>query len=174
MTESIQFAHNAETHNALISFQSHSTEDDVSFLNEARAKAKEQNLPFAGSVTPPQAWQLVHDGLATLVDVRTAEERKFVGAVPDTLHVAWMTGLSLNRNPRFVKEFEIKVKDKNSTVLLLCRSGKRSAAAAEALTNSGFTNIFNIEGGFEGEINEDGQRGSLGGWRFHSLPWTQD
>jgi len=143
-------------------------------LELARQQAQTQQLPFAGTVTPIAAWRLVQDGLATLVDVRTAEERKFVGLVPESLHVAWMTGLSLNRNPRFVKEFENKLKDKNNVALLLCRSGKRSAAAAEALTNAGFTNIFNIDGGFEGEINAENQRGSLGGWRFHSLPWTQD
>jgi rhodanese-related sulfurtransferase len=80
----------------------------------------------------------------------------------------------MNRNPRFVKEFEIKVKNKSEVVLLLCRSGKRSAAAAEALAKSGFDSVFNIEGGFEGEINEQQQRGARGGWRSHSLPWVQD
>ncbi len=178
MTASTQFAENASATNvppiSLEQFHASITDEDAEVLNRARAKAGELGLSFAGQVTPPEAWQLVQDGAATLVDVRSAEERKFVGAVPDTVHVAWMTGLSLNRNPRFVKEFENKIKDKGNVVVLLCRSGKRSAAAAEALTNSGFTNIFNIEGGFEGEINDDRQRGSLGGWRFHSLPWIQD
>ncbi len=40
---------------------------------------------------------------AVLVDVRTNEERKFVGYVPESIHVAWATGTSFNRNPRFLK-----------------------------------------------------------------------
>ena len=124
-------------------------------------------------VSPQAAWNLVSNGQAVLVDVRTAEERTFVGYVPDSVHVPWATGTSLTRNPRFVRELESKV-GKDKPILLLCRSGKRSAAAAEALAKSGFDSVFNIEGGFEGEINDRHQRGSLGGWRSHSLPWVQD
>lgn len=142
-------------------------------LADARRLAGQEGLPFAGSVSPEEAWALVQAGAATLVDVRTGEERKFVGQVPDTLHVAWATGTSLNRNPRFVKELEAKVR-KDQAVLLLCRSGKRSALAAEAATKAGFSLVFNVREGFEGELNEDGQRGSQDGWRFRRLPWFQD
>ena len=69
-------------------------------LQKARQRAAEEGLPYAGSVTPQDAWALFTSGEAILVDVRTAEERKFVGHVPETRHVAWMTGLSLSRNPR--------------------------------------------------------------------------
>jgi rhodanese-related sulfurtransferase len=175
MSESIQFSQDSShQHHDQIVAHSLTAEEEQQVLANARTQAQQQDLPFAGSIAPPDAWQLVQDGVATLVDVRTAEERKFVGYIPDSIHVAWMTGISLNRNPRFVKEVESKVKNKDSVVVLLCRSGKRSAAAAEALTKSGFTNIFNIESGFEGEINTDKQRGFLGGWRSHSLPWIQD
>lgn len=143
-------------------------------LTAARAEAQQQHLPFAGSLTPQAAWQLVSQGQAILVDVRTTEERKFVGYVPDSVHVAWMTGTAMNRNPRFVGEFSTKVRDKHALVLLLCRSGKRSAAAAEALTKAGYRNIFNVLEGFEGEIDPKQQRGKLGGWRIHDLPWVQD
>jgi len=49
----------------------------------------------------------------------------------------------------------------------------RSDAAAKALTAAGFRNAFNILEGFEGDLDADGQRGHLGGWRKHGLPWTQ-
>jgi len=174
MSESTQFSPDSTYQHNQHAISQPGSGDDEQVLANARSLAQQQELSFAGSVTAPDAWQLVQDGLATLVDVRTAEERKFVGYIPDSIHVAWATGISLNRNPRFVKEFENKVKNKDSVVLLLCRSGKRSAAAAEALTKAGFTHIFNIESGFEGEINPDNQRGFLGGWRSHSLPWLQD
>lgn len=146
-------------------------------LEAARATASAAGLPYAGSVAPKDAWTLVQAGKAVLVDVRTAEERKFVGQVPDiahaTAHVAWATGTSLTRNPRFVRELEAKV-GKDTAVLLLCRSGKRSAAAAEAAAKAGLVNVFNVLEGFEGEIDDQHQRGKSGGWRFHGLPWVQD
>ena len=142
-------------------------------LERARSIALEAGIGFAGSVTPQEAWALVRAGAATLIDVRTAEERKFVGHVPDTLHIAWMTGTSMLRNPRFVRELESKI-GKSAVVLLLCRSGKRSAAAADAAAKAGFTNVFNVLEGFEGELDEQQQRGRVGGWRSHSLPWVQD
>ncbi|MFZ6710109.1 rhodanese-like domain-containing protein [Undibacterium sp. TC9W] len=143
-------------------------------LTAARQRAKDAGLPFAGSVSPTDAWDLQQQGLAVIVDVRSNEERKFVGHLPDSLHVAWATGTALTRNPRFVKELEGKLKEKQAVVLLLCRSGKRSALAAEAASKAGLSNIFNIEQGFEGDLDEAQQRGHSGGWRFHKLPWVQD
>lgn len=142
-------------------------------LLEARGHAQVSRLNYAGGVTPADAWNLYSSGLALLVDVRTAEERKFVGHVPGSLHVAWATGTSLIRNPRFVRELEAKV-PKDAVLLLLCRSGRRSVLAAEAATKAGFAQVFNILEGFEGEIDEHNRRGSIGGWRSHSLPWIQD
>jgi rhodanese-related sulfurtransferase len=126
------------------------------------------------SVSPPQAWSLVGAGEALIVDVRSPEELKFVGQVPGSLNVPWATGTNLTRNPRFVRELEARVPDKHRRVLLLCRSGKRSALALEAARKAGFTRASNISEGFEGEIDAQGQRGHVGGWRSHALPWTQD
>ena len=142
-------------------------------LAQARQQAVADQLPYAGSVSPQVAWALFSRGEAVIVDVRTAEERKFVGQVPETRHVAWMTGLSLSRNPRFVKELEAKA-GKDEVILLLCRSGKRSAAAAEAATRAGFKNVFNILEGFEGDLDEEQRRGAFNGWRHAGLPWVQD
>lgn len=142
-------------------------------LSQARERARGDGLPYAGGVSPGDAWKLITAGRAVLVDVRTAEERKFVGHVPEGLHVAWATGTSMNRNPRFVKELEAKV-GKDRVVVFLCRSGKRSAAAAEAAAKAGFTSAFNILEGFEGELDAQQRRGGVGGWRFHGLPWIQD
>lgn len=142
-------------------------------LESARASALSTGLPYAGGLPPKAAWAVVQAEAATLVDVRSAEERKFVGQVPGSLHVAWATGTALTRNPRFVRELEAKF-TKDQPLLLLCRSGKRSALAAEAAAKAGFTRVFNVLEGFEGEIDANQQRGHGDGWRFHGLPWTQD
>lgn len=131
------------------------------------------SLPHAGHLSPTEAWQLIDSGRAVLVDVRTAEELKFVGHVPHSLHVPWATGTAMTRNPRFVRELEAKV-GKDRPVLLLCRSGKRSALAVEAAVKAGFTQIANVAEGFEGDIDALGHRGGANGWRFHGLPWVQD
>lgn len=148
--------------------------DIDSLLAAARAAAAEQGLKFAGGLRPESAWQLVSSGAATLIDVRTAEERKFVGHVPLGLHVAWALGTSMTRNPRFAKEVEAKVKDKSAVIVLLCRSGKRSVLAGEVLTKAGYTNVFNVLEGFEGELDAQQHRGAIDGWRHHGLPWVQD
>ena len=142
-------------------------------LANARAAAVRDGLAYAGGVAPQAAWHLFTQGEAVLVDVRSVEERKFVGHVPDTVSVVWASGTSLTRNPRFVRELEAKV-GKDQVVLFLCRSGKRSAAAAEAATKAGFLHAFNVLEGFEGELDEQQRRGGIGGWRFHGLPWVQD
>ena len=142
-------------------------------LEAVRAVALATGLPYAGGVPPQLAWALFSAGHASLVDVRTAEERKFVGHVPASLHVPWATGTALTRNPRFARELEAKV-SKTANILLLCRSGKRSLLAAEVATKAGFTRVFNVLEGFEGEIDAQQHRGGADGWRFHGLPWVQD
>ena len=142
-------------------------------LDSARTTALAAGVPFAGSLSPIDAWALIQSNQAKLVDVRTAEERKFVGYVPQSAHVPWASGTSLTRNPRFVRELEAKVR-KDEVILLLCRSAKRSALAAEAATKAGFTHVFNILEGFEGDLNEQSRRGTNNGWRFQGLPWIQD
>ena len=142
-------------------------------LEHAIRDAHFAGLPYAGSIAPVDAWTLIQAERATLVDVRSAEERKFVGYVPGSIHVAWATGTSLTRNPRFLRELEAKV-PKDAIVLLLCRSGKRSALAAEAAARIGYASIFNVTEGFEGDLDDQHRRGAVGGWRLRGLKWVQD
>ena len=142
-------------------------------LDQVRAVALSTGLSYAGGVPPKLAYALFSAGLAQLVDVRTLEERKYVGHVPGSQHVAWASGTNLTRNPRFARELEAKV-GKDATVLLLCRSGKRSDLAADVAAKAGFTRVFNVLEGFEGEIDDQQHRGSSDGWRQHGLPWIQD
>ena len=149
-------------------------------LQEAVAQATAHGLSFMGSVPPRQAWQMVQQGLALLVDVRTAEERKFVGHVPGSAHVPWATGTALARNPRFVRELTALLArhaaaDGSAPIaLLLCRSGKRSTLAAQEAAKAGLTHVFNVSEGFEGELDAAQHRGGGDGWRFQGLPWVQD
>ena len=146
-------------------------------LVAAQQQAQSAQLGYAGCVSPSQAWELLQNGHAVIVDVRSPEELKYVGHVPQALHVAWASGTALTRNPRFTRELEAKLAHhggKEAVALLLCRSGKRSVLAAQAATQAGFSHVFNILEGFEGELDTHGQRGHCDGWRHHNLPWQQD
>lgn len=146
-------------------------------LAAAQQEAQSGQLGYAGSIAPAQAWALHQNGQAVIVDVRSGEEHKYVGHVPEVLHVAWASGTALIRNPRFTRELEAKLAPhggKAAVALLLCRSGKRSILAAQAATQAGFSHVFNILEGFEGELDAQGQRGHSDGWRHHGLPWRQD
>jgi rhodanese-related sulfurtransferase len=100
-------------------------------------------------------------------------ENPRVSNVAAATHVAWATGTELTKNPRFLRELEAKL-PKTAVGVLLCRSGKRSAPAAEAATRAGWAGVFNVDEGFEGDLDARQQRGSLGGWRYRGLPWAQD
>lgn len=84
-------------------------------------------------------------------------------------------GYSVELNPDFVAQVDAVVAregaGKDSPVFVTCRSGNRSAAAAEALSDAGYTNVWNLVEGFEGDKDEAGVR-SANGWRNAGLPWT--
>jgi rhodanese-related sulfurtransferase len=142
-------------------------------LQRSRAEAGVEGLAYAGNVTPKEAFELIQAGLARLIDVRTPEERKFVGYVADSVAVPWATGTAFTRNPRFLRELEGKAK-KSEVLLFFCRSGSRSIAAAESATRGQFQHAFNVVEGFEGELDDARRRGAQGGWRYRGLPWIQD
>lgn len=150
-----------------------SPDEVAEILNRAKQLAEDHYLEFSGTVSPQDAWLLFQNQQAVIVDVRTIEERKFVGHIANTIHIPWATGISLNRNPRFAQDLETKV-GKDKLILLLCRSGKRSAAAANVAFNARFESVYNIDQGFEGDLDENQHRGRFNGWRFHKLPWVQD
>lgn len=135
---------------------------------------------YAGDITATEAWEkLQGDTGAQLVDVRTMAEWNFVG-LPDlsslgrrTHCVEWQTFPTGAPNPGFLAEAAAALPDKAAPVLLLCRSGARSRAAAIALTQAGFQQAFNIAGGFEGDTDQHGHRGTRNGWKAEGLPWRQ-
>jgi rhodanese-related sulfurtransferase len=126
------------------------------------------------NLDPNQAWAVLQNNPnAVLIDVRTAIEHSFVGHPPKAIHVAWKEFPGMQLNHAFVQQVQQHAPDKSAPVLLLCRSGQRSVDAAKALEANGYTHLINILEGFEGSLDEHKHRGSLGGWRFHGLPWQQ-
>ncbi len=142
--------------------------------------APSSSCEYAGDISAAEAWErLKADPKAQLVDVRTVAEWNFVG-LPDLSSLSrqahcieWQSFPTGARNPGFVVEAGQTLGDKSAPVLLLCRSGARSRAAAIALTEAGFAQAFNIAGGFEGDPDGEGHRGNRNGWKADNLPWRQ-
>lgn len=133
------------------------------------------------SLTPQQAWDLLqaHPN-AVLIDVRSEMEFLFVGHPTGAVHVPWIDEPTWKINPNFVTEVRKVIlggisqeKGGSVPILLICRSGKRSLEAGETLIRDGLTEIYNITEGFEGELDNEHHRSSIGGWRFAGLPWEQ-
>ncbi|MFE7796919.1 rhodanese-like domain-containing protein [Nocardia sp. NPDC057440] len=137
-------------------------------------------MSYAGDITPQQAWELLRDNPeAVLVDVRTEGEWRFVG-VPDTTSIErptvlieWVDGTG-TRNGAFVEQLTqaLDGRDPEAPVVFLCRSGQRSAHAANTATGVGIGPSYNVLDGFEGGLDATGHRGGSG-WRAIGLPWRQ-
>jgi len=151
---------------AVIELTSEIAADSETILANARNNTQLAGLLYSGDISPADAWHLFEYKDALLIDVRTVEERESVGYVPGSLHVAWAIGNPMEKNPRFVRELESKA-GKLDVILFLCRSGKRSVAAAETVSRLGFKNVFNVTEGFEGESS------LKNGWINRNLPWVK-
>lgn len=127
---------------------------------------------YAGDVTPDTAHAWWQAGKAVLVDVRSDAEREWVGFVPGAAAVAWKQWPGMALNPGFDAQLRAAVPAGGKAVLL-CRSGVRSIAAARRAAELGIE-AYNILEGFEGDPDENGQRGQRGGWRLRGLPWRQN
>ncbi len=134
------------------------------------------------TLTPQQAWQMIQDEpRALLVDVRSDMEYLFVGHPVGAIHIPWIDYPDWKLNPNFVTEVRKLLlgglshdgSGSSAPVLLICRSGKRSLEAGIALIKDGFTDVYNIKDGFEGDLDEHHHRNTRGGWRHAGLPWEQ-
>ena len=145
-------------------------------LAQARQLGIAGQFPYAGAVTPQQAYDLLRqDSRVKLVDVRTKAERDWVGQVKiegaQHLAIEWNIYPQGTKNPAFLDELD-KIAAKDQILLFLCRSGVRSRHAAKAATEHGYADCFDILEGFEGNKDADGHRKTVEGWCFAQLPWT--
>ncbi|MFO1184868.1 MAG: rhodanese-like domain-containing protein [Bauldia sp.] len=139
---------------------------------------------YAGDISATEAWRILRESLqATLIDVRTQAEWAYVGvpllegAGKSPVFIEWQSYPSMAIAGGFVAQLldELAKRGvaKSAPLLFICRSGSRSRSAAIALAAEGYSQCFNVEGGFEGPRNEEGHRGETEGWKAEGLPWVQ-
>ena len=133
-------------------------------------------------ISPKSASQILQDDpRAILIDIRSTMEYLFVGHPVGAVHLPWIDEPDWVINPHFVPEVRklmlggavCDTEEGCAPIVLICRSGKRSQEAGKVLLAAGLSNIFHVDEGFEGDLNDIHQRSSIGGWRFHGLPWEQ-
>jgi rhodanese-related sulfurtransferase len=137
----------------------------------AAERARKMCLAYAGALLPAEAHALMQRG-AKLVDVRTKPELLYVGKIPGSVTLEWQTYPGNRPNAEFLGELAATV-GKDEPVMFICRSGARSHGAAEAATQAGWRECYNVLEGFEGDKDSEQHRNTLGGWRKAGLPWIQ-
>lgn len=133
-------------------------------------------------LSPQQAFELMQNNpQAVLIDIRSTMEHLMIGHPRDAIHIAWLDEPDWTVNPRFVAQVrEVLLggflgadEDKPPTVILICRSGRRSVEAGTALIEAGIKNVSHVDTGFEGPLDGNHQRSTIAGWRHDGLPWQQ-
>jgi|TARA_R110002096_G_scaffold246654_8_gene438931 rhodanese-related sulfurtransferase len=126
------------------------------------------------SISPTQAHEILQgDSNARLIDTRTSIEHSFVGHPIGAIHVPLKRPPEWQAFPDFIEKIAPHISDKTTPIILMCRSGARSMAAAKLLAEAGYQSLYNMDEGFEGDKDDNNHRGNIGGWRFHGLPWEQ-
>lgn len=161
---------------------------------DASQVSKKKQTQLGLYLTSKEAYEKIQqDGQQVLfLDVRTRAEINFLGmATVADANVPYMklsewyawdakkNNFKMELNDEFLPQVRDKLADKNlgedATIIVMCRSGKRSAAAANLLAKAGFRNVYTVVDGFEGDKAKSGaNKGQrvVNGWKNNGLPWS--
>lgn len=128
---------------------------------------------------------------ALMIDVRTQAELEYVGVADSVdINIPYMVDdysewddkksrYMMAPNSGFLSTMADAAKkfnlSKDDVVIVICRSGDRSSRAADLLTNAGYTKVYSVVDGFEGDMAQDGVnkgRRTVNGWKNSGLPWS--
>ena len=140
-------------------------------LDLAKKRATEKNLSYSGELTPKEAFLLLEEPNAVLVDVRSQAELDLVGRVPGAKHIEWAFYPGMVANAEFGSQLKAQI-PQDKSIIFMCRTGGRSHNAAVLAQQLGYKQVFNMAEGFEGEANAQKQRTLINGWKHADLPWN--
>lgn len=136
---------------------------------QSRPRSRAKEVMSAKRVLPEKAFELTQREGYTIVDVRSVEE--FVEGHPKgAYNVPFLrrTPTGMVTNQEFEARFRSAFPDKTAKVILSCASGPRSLRAQEKLRQAGYTELLDLQAGFLGEPNDDGEI-VIPGWRAAGL-----
>lgn len=155
--------------------------------------SKKKQTKLGLYLTAEQAYKKTMENMdkTLFVDIRTPSELNYLGAtsVMDAhVPLVFMDSTAWDdkkhrykraENKNFVVDIDAALKkkglSKTDTVILICRSGKRSAAAVNMLADNGYTNAYSVVDGYEGDKVKEGEnkgKRMKNGWKNAGLPWT--
>jgi len=165
----------------------------VSQAGEWSGLNKKKQTTLGLYMTSKQAYDYTtrHMSKTLFLDVRTPSELNYLGAasvMDSNVPTNFMDSRSWNdkkhrytraTNKNFVDDVMARLKQKgltkNDTVILMCRSGKRSAKAVNVLAKAGFTRVYTVVDGYEGDKAKKGKnkgKRTVNGWKNSGLAWT--
>lgn len=118
------------------------------------------------NIKPVQAWQMLQDKKAVLVDVRTEQELPDDGQPNitetggESVLIPWRIAPDFQANPHFIEQLKEQFSSEVA-LMFLCKAGGRSAEAAQVASAEGFAECYNVLGGMDGEE----------GWKASGLAW---
>lgn len=162
-------------------------EEDWSKLSDK----KQTNLGLYMTAQQAHDYILENADKTLFLDIRTPGELNYLG-MADLMdyHVPYVymdrskwdekkTRYVRVKNANFVSDIEDRLQKKgltkSDTVIVMCRSGKRSAEAVNILSDAGFTQVYSVVDGYEGDKAKEGEtkgQRTVNGWKNSGLPWT--
>ena len=151
---------------------------------------KQKQTPQGLYLSPKEANDMLQADAAKIlfVDVRTPEELYFVGhakGIDKNVPLAYVNYSKLNKkgkkfasakNKKFVEQIEAALKEKGLTkddkIILICRSGDRSATGAKILDKAGYKNVYTVITGTEGDKDKETKKRTVNGWKNDGMPWN--
>lgn len=129
---------------------------------------------------------------ALFVDIRTRAEISYLGMpsvadahIPAFEHppnAAWddkSSRFKMEANadfePELARRLAARQLSKSDVVILICRSGDRTTRAVNFLAEQGYSKVYSVIDGFEGDAVAEGPQAGqrvLNGWKNAGLPWT--
>ncbi len=157
---------------------------------DKNALPQEKRSKLGLYVRAPEAFKMKSEAgaKALFIDIRTKGEFQYLGTTTVTdMNIPYMeiddpaawdkknNRYALSPNSDFVAAVSGLLARQNLTkddpVILICRSGDRSARAADLLQQAGFTKVYSVVDGFEGDMGKSGRR-DVNGWKNADLPWA--
>ena len=143
-------------------------------------------------LTASEAQEVLKDNNAVFVDVRSRAEVAFLGLPKRAnVHIPYMVmpmmasfntkknTYDLELNPDFPTDFKEYAAEhgisNDDPIVLICRSGSRSARAADLLADLGYTKVYSVVDGYEGDKAKSGVGSGqrvVNGWRNAGLEWS--
>ena len=168
----------------------------ATWLDNGKAIPAMKTTPQKLYLTSRETYERVTQNKAKtlFIDVRTPAEVAFVGypnsidfSIPYVYVRDWRAiderrkSLKVEPSTSFLVDIDQALKakglEKSDTIIVICRSGDRSAKAAAFLYLSGYTNVYSVIDGFEGDVAKEGLwkgERALNGWKNNDLPWTYE